>query len=98
MLPQLLPFKSTKESGRLEEGLSSLLSSFLAQGRKEFESTTEKEARPNTGTTKRVEAMTGFWCFNKMFKGIKSRKRGRDKIRNLKTTCLLCRPQGTVIK
>lgn len=77
--------------------VSSLLSSFPAQKRGEFESNAEKEAPPNTGTIKQVKVMVGFWCFNKMFKGIKSR-RGCEKVWNLKTACLLHRPLWTVMK
>lgn len=42
---------------------------------------------PHTGTIGQVKVMLGFWCFNKRFKGIKSR-RGCDKVWNLKTACL----------
>lgn len=62
-----------RQAGKRRRVVSALLASFPAQER-EFESNTEKEAPPNSGMIKQVKVMVGFWCFKKMFKGIKSRR------------------------
>lgn len=77
---QLLLLKGASEAGRARQGrLPSLRSS--SQPGEDLKATLRK--RPG-----QVEAMVGFWCLNKMLKDMKSAKRRRDKIWNLKTTRL----------
>lgn len=79
---QLLPCKSTKEVGRARGGSVSFLSPLFLPSPGE---SLQAMLRRRPDWTLQVEAMVGFWCLNKMFKGIKSTKRGRDKVRNPKT-------------
>lgn len=48
-----------RQAGKRRRIVSALLTSFPAQER-EFESNTEKEAPPNSGTIKQVKVMVGF--------------------------------------
>ena len=97
---QLLPFKSTKEAGRAGGREKSLLLSPLSsQPRKEnLKAILRKKPDQTLATTKKVEAMVGFWCFNKMFQGIKSTRRGHDRAPNPKIAFLVCRPQGPMVE
>lgn len=73
VLPAAAFERAPKRQAGKRRVVSALLASFPAQER-EFESNTEKEAPPNSGMIKQVKVMVGFWCFKKMFKGIKSRR------------------------